>query len=234
MSDGKPTMAKRTLTRADRLVLGFPGIATALAAAFIGFGLAGIAPASADPSVKADDIVAFFAKEAKLGTARGLCIGTAQECDKTAPKPTGFDMLINFELDSATLTSQARQNLDEFAKALHNDQLATARFVVEGYTDARGTDEYNLGLSERRAQAVTSFLFERGVAQDKVDAVGKGKSNPRVPDPLDPVNRRIEMTIALQGRRVPVAPLRGNRTAWLRFKRRNIFVFCSCLFPLGR
>ena len=78
------------------------------------------------------------------------------------------------------------------------DRLASARFVVEGYTDARGTEAYNLGLSERRAQAVTDFLFERGVAMDKVTAVGKGMSNPRVPDPMDPVNRRVEMKIELQ------------------------------------
>src|SRR4029079_7148833 len=127
-----------------------------------------------------------------------LCIGTAQECDKTAPKSTGLDMLINFDLDSANLTSQAKQNLEEVAKAPHNDQLASARFVVEGYTDGRGTEQYNIGLSERRAEAVSHFLFERGVAKDKVMAVGKGEANPRVPDQMDPVNRRVEMKIELQ------------------------------------
>ena len=82
-------------------------------------------------------------KSAKLGAGRGLCIGTAQECDKTAPKPAGLDMLINFDLDSANLTGQAKQNLEEFAKALHNNQLDSARFVVEGYTDGRGSEQYN-------------------------------------------------------------------------------------------
>ena len=172
--------------------------AKVLAAAVIGIGVVGIHPAAADPQVKADDIVSYFMKSAKLGAGRGLCIGTAQECDKTAPKPAGLDMLINFDLDSANLTGQAKQNLEEFAKALHNDQLATARFVVEGYTDGRGTEQYNLGLSERRAEAVTRFLFERGVAKDKVMALGKGEANPRVPDLMDPVNRRVEMKIELQ------------------------------------
>ena len=169
-----------------------------LAAAVVGIGLVGIRPAAADPQVKADDIVSFFVKSAKLGAGRGLCIGTEQECDKTAPKPTGLDMLINFDLDSANLTGQAKQNLEEFAKALHNNQLDSARFVVEGYTDGRGSEGYNIGLSERRAEAVTNFLFERGVAKDKVVAVGKGEANPRVPDQLDPVNRRVEMKIELQ------------------------------------
>jgi outer membrane protein OmpA-like peptidoglycan-associated protein len=173
-------------------------IAKAFAVAIIGIGLVGIQSAAADPNMKADDIVEFFAKSAKLGAARGLCIGTVQECDKSTPKPAGLDMMINFDLDSADLTSQAQQNLDEFARALHSDQLSSARFVVEGYTDARGSEDYNLGLSERRAQAVTDFLFERGVATDKVTAIGKGMSNPRVPDPMDPVNRRVEMKIELQ------------------------------------
>lgn len=169
-----------------------------LAAVVIGAGVVGIHPAIADPNVKSADIVEFFVKSAKLGAERGLCIGTAQECDKTAPKPAGFDMLINFDLDSANLTAQARQNLDEFAKALHNDQLSSARFVVEGYTDGRGTEQYNLGLSERRAEAVTKFLYERGVTLDKVTAVGMGEANPRVPDLMDAVNRRVEMRIELQ------------------------------------
>jgi outer membrane protein OmpA-like peptidoglycan-associated protein len=168
-----------------------------LAALVVGAGCIGIQPAAADPSVKADDIVDYFVK-AKMGAARGLCIGTAEECDKAAPKPAGFDMLINFDLDSANLTEQARQNLDEFAKALRNDQLSGARFLVEGYTDARGSDQYNLGLSERRAEAVTNFLYEKGVDVDKVMAVGKGEANPRVADPLDAVNRRVEMRIELQ------------------------------------
>ena len=171
--------------------------ALALAIGLVGTGL-DLQPAAADPQVKAADIVSFFAKEVQLGAGRGLCIGTAQECENAAKKPAGLDMLINFDLDSAELTGQARQNLDEFAKALNNDQLSAARFVVEGYTDARGTETYNLGLSERRAQAVTSFLLERGVAIEKVKAVGKGMSNPRVPDPLDPVNRRVEMKIELR------------------------------------
>jgi OmpA-OmpF porin, OOP family len=169
-----------------------------LAAILLGAGTIGIQPAIADPNVKADDIVQFFVNSAKLGAARGLCIGTTQECDKTAPKPKGFDMMVNFDLDSAKLTDQAQQNLDEFAKALRNEQLSSAHFVVEGYTDARGTDQYNLGLSERRAEAVTKFLYEKGVAPEKVTAVGLGKANPRVPDPMDAVNRRVEMRIKLQ------------------------------------
>lgn len=168
-----------------------------IAAFVIGAGCLTAQQVMADSQVKADQIVDYFVK-AKLGKERGLCIGTVEECDKTAPKPAGLDMLINFDLDSANLTPQAKQNLEEFAKALANDQLSSARFVVEGYTDARGTEKYNLGLSERRAEAVTKFLLENGVSQQKVTAMGMGESKPRVPDPMDPANRRVEMRIELQ------------------------------------
>ena len=45
---------------------------------------------------------------------------------------------------------------------------------------------------------MTNFLFEKGVVRDKVSAVGKGEANPRVPDPMDAQNRRVEMSIKLQ------------------------------------
>jgi outer membrane protein OmpA-like peptidoglycan-associated protein len=169
-----------------------------LAAVMCGTGLMGIPQAAADSDVKAKEIVEFFVKSAELGATRGICIGTAQECDREGEKPSGFDMLINFDLNSAELTPKAQENLNEFAKALSDRQLTAARFVVEGHTDASGAETYNLGLSERRARAVTDFLYRNGVSNDKVSAVGMGEKNPRVADPLDAVNRRVEMRIQLQ------------------------------------
>ena len=112
-----------------------------------------------------------------------------------AGRPT---MLINFDLNSADLTGQAQANLNEFAKALKDERLQAATFIVEGYTDASGDERYNDRLSERRAEAVTAFLLTNGISRDKVQAVGKGEQNPRVPDPFDPINRRVEMRIKIQ------------------------------------
>lgn len=169
-----------------------------LAAALLSAGTVGIFPAFADPEINADDIVEFFAKPADQGATRGICIGTPDECEPADPKPAGFDMLINFELDSTEFTPQARENLTEFAKALADQRLSAARFVVEGHTDASGPDAYNLGLSERRASAVTRFLFQNGISQEKVSAIGLGEGKPRTQDPLDAVNRRVEMRIQIQ------------------------------------
>lgn len=157
-----------------------------------GFALAG------EAQVRSDQIVKHFVESVDLGAKRGICVGTTEECNASAPAPTGMDMLINFDLNSADLTEQARANLDEFAKALKDDRLRAASFIVEGYTDATGNESYNDTLSERRAQSVTAFLLENGVSAERIKALGMGEKNPRVPDPYDPVNRRVEMRIEVQ------------------------------------
>jgi OmpA-OmpF porin, OOP family len=156
------------------------------------FGLVS-APAMADPAYESKSVADFFAAQV-LGQKRAICIGTAEECGKSAEaaelKP--FDLLVNFEFNSDTLTPAAQANLDEFAKALADDRLSKARFAVEGHTDATGSEGYNLGLSERRAEAVVSYLTAKGVDPSRFAAAGYGKSKPRVDDPFDPLNRRVE------------------------------------------
>jgi OOP family OmpA-OmpF porin len=156
--------------------------------------------ASADPLQKSADIVKFFATD--HGLSRGICVGTEDECkSKTKDAPaekSGLDMLINFGLDSAELDAKARSELDEFAKALKDSRLSTLDFVVEGYTDASGSARYNEGLSERRAQSVTAFLTSNGIEPTRIQAIGRGETHPRNPNPYDPANRRVEMRIKTQ------------------------------------
>ncbi len=156
--------------------------------------------AFADPVQSSEDIVKFFANASSLGPSRGICIGTEDECKSKAQTsvPTGLDMLINFSLDSAALQPEARIKLDEFAKALKDSRLKADKFIVEGHTDASGSAIYNEGLSERRAQSVTAFLLANGIESSRIKAIGLGETHPRVADPYDPVNRRVEMRINLQ------------------------------------
>jgi len=69
------------------------------------------------------------------------------------------DLEVRFEFDSAELTPMAQAVLDNLATALTTD-LAPYRFVLEGHTDAVGSDVYNLELSERRARAARRYLLE--------------------------------------------------------------------------
>jgi outer membrane protein OmpA-like peptidoglycan-associated protein len=167
----------------------------------IGF-LASLGQATAaDRAYRAADIVEHFAPKPQPAATRGLCIGTEEQCGQAAPKPRtslGFDLVVNFDYNSDELTRSAKQNLDEFAKALKDERLATAGFAIEGHTDGKGTDSYNLDLSERRARAVVRYLQGKGVDTAKLAPRGYGKSKPKAADPLDPTNRRVETRLRVE------------------------------------
>ena len=103
---------------------------------------------------------------------------------------------IQFDFDKATLRPEDRELLGRIAGV-----LLTAhgfRIHVYGHTDDIGSDEYNQGLSERRAQAVRGYLLEAGIDPELITTRGFGKSSPRVPG-TNPAararNRRVEIGI---------------------------------------
>lgn len=165
---------------------------TVLALSVIGGGAA-----YAQSAYTTEELVDFYINSIDMGATRGICIGTPQECEKPAA-PAGLDMLVTFELDSADLTAEAQQNLAVFAQMMQDERLEIARFVVEGHTDALGTDEYNVELSEARAVAVKTFLTGMGVSEDRLSSIGLGKSKPRTGNEFDPENRRVELRIDLR------------------------------------
>ena len=83
-----------------------------------------------------------------------------------------IDLTVNFDFNSDTLTLQGRQQLEQAALALKG--MGTARILVQGHTDNVGSDEYNLKLSERRAQAVVRELKTMGNRLPGVDLIAKG------------------------------------------------------------
>lgn len=103
---------------------------------------------------------------------------------------------INFARGSAQFDPEARRTLDEVARALLSPQLAGCRFAVEGHTDATGTPQGNQALSERRAGAVRAFLIRRQIDPGRLQAVGKGQSEPlNAADPYAAENRRVQFRL---------------------------------------
>lgn len=81
-----------------------------------------------------------------------------------------------FNFDSAEMRDDGRQLVQRWAQFM--GQYPNAMAVIEGHTDDRGTREYNLGLGERRAANVRSYLLSLGVAQNRVSTVSYGKERP--------------------------------------------------------
>ncbi len=162
--------------------------------------VAPLAAAADERNYTAEQVVEFFAQSADLGAERGICIGTAEECGtSTAPAAAaGFDLMVNFELNSDELSESAKANLLEFSRALEDPRFGNATFSIEGHTDATGPESYNLRLSERRADAVVRFLREQGADASRFTVKGLGEGDPRSDDPFDPVNRRVETRIVVE------------------------------------
>jgi len=103
---------------------------------------------------------------------------------------------ILFDFDKATLRRDVEFNLVKIATILN--QFGEMKVLVEGHTDNIGTDEYNLGLSKRRAQAVSEFLVSQGVVATRLSFEGYGESRPVADNDTDAgrqKNRRVDLVI---------------------------------------
>jgi OOP family OmpA-OmpF porin len=81
-----------------------------------------------------------------------------------------------FDTDSATIKPESYPDLDRAVRLMTtNDRLSG---TIEGHTDNRGSDAYNLKLSQRRAESVRQYLVDKGVPASRLDAVGKGEASP--------------------------------------------------------
>lgn len=102
--------------------------------------------------------------------------------------------IVFFDWDRANLTAEANSVLDDVVVAANQNGYASVR--LDGYTDLSGPDQYNLGLSNRRANAVANGLIARGIAPDEIVVRGYGETNPLVPTPngvREAQNRRVEI-----------------------------------------
>ena len=88
-----------------------------------------------------------------------------------------------FDYDEAELLDGARATLQQNAEWLQ--RWTSTRIMVEGHCDDRGTNEYNLGLGERRAAAVVEYLTSLGVSGSRITIVSKGEEEPVCTDSVE-------------------------------------------------
>jgi len=107
-----------------------------------------------------------------------------------------FDSGILFATDSYAIQPAGKTNIESLAKILN--KYSDTNILIEGDTDNEGTDEYNLTLSERRAQAVADYLKGQAVVGSRISTVGLGESNPVTSNETASgrqQNRRVEIAI---------------------------------------
>ena len=111
------------------------------------------------------------------------------------PQPKSIDLVIQFDLDSAKLKPDSMPLLSSLVEAMKNDRLAAIKFKVEGHTDAQGSEQHNLKLSQSRADSVMAYLTSQGVDRERLKGEGKGFSDLLMPEkPKAAENRRVRIT----------------------------------------
>lgn len=104
--------------------------------------------------------------------------------------------MVFFEWDSAEVPADARQAVEFVSR---NAAACNWRnFTVTGHADRSGTNEYNVGLSQRRADAVSSLMTSMGIPQTSITTAARGEEQPRVPTDdgvRELQNRRVEITV---------------------------------------
>ena len=125
---------------------------------------------------------------------RNLTVEAAVPESATPPARPSLSLLIQFDFNSAKVKPESQQALANLAQALQSKELADSKFAVEGHTDAKGRADYNLKLSQQRADAVRAFLAHNGVAEPRLAAIGKGSTElANTADPLAAENRRVRI-----------------------------------------
>jgi outer membrane protein OmpA-like peptidoglycan-associated protein len=115
------------------------------------------------------------------------------------PIEVGAKVVINnifFDFDKTVLKTASYAELDRVLKLLNDGSVK--RIEITGHTDSVGEDSYNQDLSLRRARSVYNYFVSKGIAKDRLRAIGKGEDDPAVPNDTSEnrrLNRRVEFKI---------------------------------------
>ncbi|MCC8981555.1 OmpA family protein [Bradyrhizobium acaciae] len=145
------------------------------------------------PGLNADQ--AKFMQSVRGRTTRSLSSTEREEIATIVQDKPKIDLEINFDYNSADISAKSLPSVQALGRALTNQDLKGSTFVVAGHTDAAGGEDYNQGLSERRADAIKRYLVDKyGINGTDLVTVGYGKSKLKDPGhPMADVNRRVQV-----------------------------------------
>ncbi|WAS99576.1 OmpA family protein [Nannocystis punicea] len=160
-----------------------------------------LAAEQAENAATASRLATEQEQRAEAERRAALAIAALAEIAAVADEARGTVVTLSgsvlFVSGKATLLPSATSRLTQVAEALAAGDPGST-FVVEGYTDSKGSDAFNERLSEERAQAVRDFLVEHGVAPERIQARGMGESDPVASNKTAEGranNRRVEIVI---------------------------------------
>lgn len=160
---------------------------------------------------KSDDTAKGAIIGAMIGGAAGALIGNymdkqanelSEELENAEVERVGegikitFDSGILFDFDSDNLRSASRENLGKLAETLK--EYEDTNILIEGHTDSIGDEEYNMELSQERAESVSIYLKELGIRGNRLITKGYGENQPVADNDSEAgrqENRRVEVAI---------------------------------------
>lgn len=160
-------------------------------------GVSGQAAADAASAAAAAKLAAAAGTDASGAAAKAAAARAAAAAASTSASASALAMrerIVYFDFDSFVIRAEARPIIEAHGRRLRADDKL--RVALEGHTDDRGGREYNLGLGQKRADAVRKALSLMGVADSQMEAVSFGKEKPAVPGTSEAAmqeNRRVEI-----------------------------------------
>lgn len=185
-------------------------------------------------------IGAIIGNNSKIGTAGGAAIGAAigggtgavighnmdkqaREIDQALPSADvervgeGIRLVlkedaVRFDVNKATLTAQAKANLDKLVPVF--TEYADTNIEIFGYTDNTGKPEYNLTLSQKRAETVKTYLISKGLVASRFKTSGHGVADPIASNDTkegQSQNRRVEFAITANDKMVNEAKTEAGK-----------------------
>jgi peptidoglycan-associated lipoprotein len=139
-------------------------------------------------------------------SARGMMTSTDLDGLQQAVEEGKVQPLF-FEYDQAGITAEGERVLKENARWFQ--QFANTTIVIEGHCDERGTEEYNLALGDRRAQAAKIYLVELGIDPARMEAISFGEERPFAPGYDEAAYRGATLCTRLRRSRLPTEPPRS-------------------------
>jgi outer membrane protein OmpA-like peptidoglycan-associated protein len=147
----------------------------------------------ADTTAQAKE--ATFLNTVRNRSTRSLSTGEREQIAELAATKPKIDLEIQFDYNSADIAKTSVASVQALGKALSDPALKGSTFVVAGHTDATGGEEYNQGLSERRADTIKKYLVQN-YGLNGADLVTVGYGETKLKDPANgaaPVNRRVQV-----------------------------------------